>query len=199
MLPRCTCQHLAPLILVYSSAVCLPSVASAKPSAAPSPSPAPTGLYVQAELGLAVVSNREQFARATALAARAGYRYEHWGAFTVLEFNTWKSPEITGATERVSAVNFGLGASYQFLDGFARSALAFGASMRVKETSVDEEAGAIGVFADARPLGLTWQPSKSWRLGLDPLAAKLMIPVLTGIPLIEIQYMTTFHGEWDSL
>ena len=69
--------------------------------------------------------------------------------------------------------------------------------MLVKETSVDEEAGAVGVFADARPLGLRWQPWQGWRLGLAPLAAKLMIPVLTGIPLVEIQYMTAVHGDWN--
>ena len=58
-----------------------------------------------------------------------------------------------------------------------------------------DSAGGVGMFLDLRPIGIKWDVKRHFRLGLDPLSFAMVAPVLDGIPLVQIQYRTTFWME----
>jgi hypothetical protein len=50
-------------------------------------------------------------------------------------------------------------------------------------------------FLDFRPVGVRWRVGPKVTLGLEPLHFALVAPVLTGIPLLDVQYRTTVYLE----
>ncbi|WPB79610.1 hypothetical protein KYC5002_10695 [Archangium violaceum] len=126
-------------------------------------------------------------------AVRAGASSGRWGAFLHVEQNLWRGTEY-GATTVPGALNVGLGAELRFADGRIRSSATLGPSLLLFDTPLDE-AGKVGVFAELRPLGLRWAVSRHLQLGLDPLSFAVAAPVLSGIPLVRVQYRTTLSLE----
>ena len=154
--------------------------------------------YLAADLGLAVfgeAAHREYIARAFALAARGGLRWEGWGAYVQLETASWFAAEGSTSDALTGVINVGLGAEYLYADGFVRTALATGPSILVMGTELDD-VGEIGFFFELRPAGLRWAVADQVVIGLDPLVLSLTAPVLEGIPLIELEYRTTMVVEW---
>tara|TARA_B100001250_G_scaffold376292_1_gene364488 strand:- start:186 stop:713 length:528 start_codon:yes stop_codon:yes gene_type:complete len=154
--------------------------------------------YVAADLGLAIfgeAAHREYIARAFALAARGGLRWDGWGAYLQLESASWFAAEGSTGEELTGVINLGLGGEYLYADGFVRTALAAGPSMVVTGTELDD-IGQVGFFFELRPAGLRWALADRICIGLDPLVLSLTAPVLEGIPLIELEYRTTVVGEF---
>ena len=79
-----------------------------------------------------------------------------------------------------------------------RSSVAAGGTLLAVPADVDK-AGSLGAFADVRPLAFVWPLAQlpGTRIGLVPLSLTLAIPVVTGIPLVSIQYRTTIFAERD--
>ena len=46
-----------------------------------------------------------------------------------------------------------------------------------------------------RPLGYAWPLGHDLTVGVVPLSLTLSVPVLTGIPLVSIQFRTTVFAE----
>jgi hypothetical protein len=149
---------------------------------------------VRFDTGFALL-NEDKLLSAFSLGLQGGFRHGAWTALAVLELNTWSSPHIgSKLTDRVAAINFGVGGELVFAGGLARTALALGPSILVVETSVDDSAGYVGVFMDLRPVGLRFALG-GVQMGLDPIAFKVIAPALHGIPLIELQYATCIYAE----
>ncbi|MFY0572799.1 hypothetical protein ACN28E_54465 [Archangium lansingense] len=128
-------------------------------------------------------------------AVRGGVRRGSWGTFLQVEQSLWRGTEY-GAHMVPGALNLGIGSELRFANGLVRSSLALGPSLLLFDTQLDK-AGHIGVFLDARPLGLRWRLSPHFTLGLDPLSFAIVAPVLSGIPLVRVQYRTTLVMEFD--
>src|SRR5690606_30581807 len=149
-----------------------------------------------AEGGASIFNSNTGFIRSKAgnvgLAYRVGRFY--LGASTGLNF--WRAPLFrTVGYEHVGVWNAGPYAEYRMAGGRARSAWGVGASVVVDPSFVDEGPGAIGFYADMRPLGLRFPVRRFWALGLDPLSAAIRIADPRAIPLVEIQYMTWLRWE----
>jgi len=125
----------------------------------------------------------------------AGYRWNCWGLFGVLEYNSWTKME--GTRERFhSAFNLGLGGERLYFGDRARTSLAAG--LAIKHWGEDlQEAGKLGFFLDVRPAGFRFKLSNSLALVLDPLSVILEAPVLEGIPLVVFQFRSILVMEWQ--
>ena len=122
-----------------------------------------------------------------------GYRFGAWALYLRVEHNMWLA--LAGETEVVmGAVNVGVGGEYVFADGLIRSALALGPSILAFDSALDD-AGEVGLFLEVRPLGLRWAVHEHLVVGFDPLTFALVMPVLGGIPIVEVQYRTSAYLE----
>ena len=125
--------------------------------------------------------------------ARGGYRWNSWGLFLAVEHNMWVATEYHAKVVQ-GAVNVGLGGEFIYADGFVRTSVAAGPSILAYDTVLDD-AGNVGLFLEARPLGLRWTVHEYLVIGLDPLNFAVVAPVLSGIPLVYIQYRTMIYLE----
>jgi len=131
-------------------------------------------------------------------ALRLGYRWGGhgwgaWGVFLHIEHNLWLAFEYETSVEN-GVVNLGVGAEIVYAHGLVRSSVALGPSILAFDTLIDER-GEVGVFLDARPLGLRWAFGDHLALGLDPIGVALVAPVLSGIPLVQVEYRTLLYVE----
>lgn len=152
--------------------------------------------YLDAELhaGIFAEAGNDNFLRALGALARVGRRWDTFGAFVVADFSTWRSPYVEEGEERQAALNLGVGMDLLWIDGFVRSTVAAGASVLLRGTEADEP-GTTGLFLDLRPLSYRWRLADRWRLNFSPIGATILMPVLTGIPLVELQFRTALSGE----
>jgi hypothetical protein len=127
-------------------------------------------------------------------ALRAGWRPERFGVFLLVEHNMWRN-QYAGSRALESAVNIGPGVEMVVREGFVRASLAAGVSVLTKDNPIDD-AGSAGVFFDLRAAGFRWALGERWAILLDPLAFEAMMPVLTGIPMVEFRYRTVLGVEF---
>lgn len=172
----------------------------AREGAAQSSSPATAGFYGQGEGSLSPLARAEtsgtrlRVARSQGMAVRSGYRWGDYSLFGSLEANSWRSPRLEGDDDFAMALNLGVGAERLSYQGFVRTSIALGPSMLVIPTDMDE-GGETGFFVDLRPLGLRWRLLANLVVGLDPLSFSLLVPVLSRVPLVEVQYRTSIYCE----
>ena len=134
--------------------------------------------------------------RAQALGVGVDRRVERLHLFLRAEANAWRDHRDDGSNDFVMTLDLGVGARFDYAGGRLRSSIAAGATLLAVPGDFDE-AGAVGVFFDIRPVAYAWPVSPGVRLGLVPLSLTLALPVLTGIPLVSIQYRTTVFAERD--
>lgn len=126
---------------------------------------------------------------------RGGIRNDRWGLFIHVENDVWGGTNYDAGLVP-GVVNVGLGGEHRFADGLIRTAVTFGTSTLVFDTVLDK-AGSSGLFLDVRPLGIRWQIAKSkFTFGIDPIGLTFMMPVLSGLPLVRIQFRTSFMLEF---
>ena len=164
---------------------------------------APAGRWSwQADLGGTLVSRSSTSSSAVALgrAQAVGFgvdrRLDRLHLFARGEANAWRDRRDDGSGDFALIFDLGLGARLDHGAGRLRSSVAAGATLLAVPTDVDE-AGTFGAFVDVRPLAYVWPVGDGTRVGLVPLSLTLALPVLTGIPLISIQYRTTIFLERD--
>jgi hypothetical protein len=163
---------------------------------------APGRWSAQADVGGTLVSRSSTsstsltLARAEAIGVGVDRRFDSVHLFGRAEGNAWRDRRDDGTYDFVLIFNLGLGARIDYGAGRLRSSIAGGATLLAIPTDVDQ-AGRVGVFVDVRPLGYAWPLGQGTRLGVVPLSLTLAVPVLTGIPLVSIQYRTTVFAECD--
>jgi hypothetical protein len=158
------------------------------------------GYFVQGEGNVSIIAQSASsdspgtFFRAFGFSGKGGHRWRDKAVFVTLEGAFWRSPLVEGGSELVMATNLGVGGEILSAGGMLRTSLAFGPSILTIPPKVDE-AGKVGIFLDFRPIGGRFRLSPALVLGVDPLSFHLSVPVLTGIPLIEIEYRTSVYVE----
>ena len=154
--------------------------------------------FVSADLGLSILGetgHREQLARSYALGIRGGMRWGDWGVFGHIEPAYWLVSKTAGGQELQGAVNMGIGGEVLSAQGLVRTALSVGPSFLIDAGELDQ-AGSMGFYFELRPAGLRWEIAQRLVLGLDPIVLSIMVPVLEGIPLIELEYRTAIGVEY---
>jgi hypothetical protein len=162
----------------------------------------PSDWSMQADLGATLASRSSTsstslaLARAQALGLAVDRGFGQLHLFARGEANAWRDRRDDGTDDFVLAFDLGVGARLDYGGGRLRSSLAAGATLLAIPGDIDT-AGTIGAFVDVRPLAFAWRLGPGVRLGVVPLSLTLAVPVLTGIPLVSIQYRTTVFAERD--
>jgi hypothetical protein len=121
-----------------------------------------------------------------------------WGAvdlFAQGEANYWSDVRSDNTHDSALAVDLGLGGAVSYAHHLLRTSLAVGTSILAVPTDVDQ-AGSVGVYVDLRPVGYRWALDRAWAIGIQPLSLTVALPVLTGIPLVEIQFRSSLALEY---
>ena len=153
-----------------------------------------SGIASSFELGFEAGGALSAPAFNTALVASYGEASVRY--FGKLEWNPWLMPQSSTDRFRAGALNIGLGAEYRFLNDRVRTGMALGVSRLMFQTALDEK-GSKGVFLELIPLGIRWPLEGDWTIRFDPVSISVVAPVLSGIPLILLQYRHTAAVEWS--
>ena len=139
------------------------------------------------------IAERSMAAGTFGYGARGGYRWNDWGLLLAVEHNMWIATEYDTNVVQ-GAVNIGVGGDFVYGGGLVRTSLAIGPSILAYDTILDD-AGSVGFYLDARPVGLRWAVHEVLVIGLDPINFAVVAPVLDKIPLVYIQYRTFVYLE----
>jgi hypothetical protein len=156
---------------------------------------------LQADLGVTLVqppvtsSAGWRVANSSMAGVTCGYRWRALDAFLRAEIDHWSDAREDGSRDQVLALNAGPGAAFTYAGGRVRSSLAGGLSVLLEPTDIDR-AGSTGVFVDLRPITLRWPVAARTWIGVTPLSLTVMMPVLTGIPLVQLEYRTSIQAEF---
>lgn len=154
------------------------------------------GWYISVGIHLSFLSdvrNRSNILPTFGYSVDVGHRWSDKAFFVHIEQNLWMSTELR---RKVSpgALSIAPGFDVIYGDGFVHTSIAIGPSILLRSTPLDE-AGSVGGFLELRPVGLRWKASPNVALQLDPLSFAIVAPVLGGIPLIQLEYRSSFTTE----
>lgn len=161
----------------------------------PTQARADDGVFAAAELGVSYLtewSSGRVGPGTAATGVRAGYRWDHWDVFAVVDQELWFDPELGGAVDPI--LNVGAGVGLRHIDGHVRSSIRAGTSTLLFDTRLTES-GQIGAFVEVRPAGFRLPFADDWTVELHPLGFVLTSPVLTRIPLFKASYRTSLAVE----
>jgi hypothetical protein len=187
--------------LALALAMLAPDARADEDTAAGASDPRRTPWFLSAQAGTVVLGRSAntttgwRLGRTFAAGVGAGRRWGCFDAFAEGEANGWSSTRPDGSHDHALAVDLGVGAGVSYAGSFLRSTLAAGVSILGIPTDVDR-AGSTGIYVDVRPVGYRWPVARAWVLGVQPLSLTFAMPVLTGIPLIEVQFRTSLSVEY---
>lgn len=185
---------LASMPLRYASAE--PEPSAPEESAPQSSRLQPREAFVRLELHYSILTelaDRSDLVPAFGYALKGGYRWGFVGAFLQFEQDFWVGTEFDVRVTQ-GAYNIAVGVDFTYFEGRAHTSIAFGPSILAFDTPLDSR-GSVGWFFDLRPIGLQWDVHRFVRLGLDPISFAIVAPSLDGIPLVQVEYRTTFYLE----
>lgn len=148
------------------------------------------GWLFQVEHGQSLVSEEAgepKLLRGFSLAGRAHYQAGRWGIGFANEYNLFRVRDVSGKWDALAAGHYGLDLSVLSADGYVRSALSGGLAVLLEGTDIDEP-GAIGFYADARPMVIRMKVGRELLLAAAPISALISVPDPRGIPLVDIQF-----------
>lgn len=150
------------------------------------------GFEIHASL-LSDVRNRSNVLPSFGYGFRAGHRWSDHGVFLKLEHNLWARTESQRGWAP-GAFNVGVGYDVIYADGHVHTSVALGPSVLLFDTELDE-APRVGLFVDLIPVGLRYKAHDQVAIVFNPATVALVAPVLTGIPLVHLQYRTSGDVE----
>ena len=156
----------------------------------------PREAFVRLELHYSILTelaDRSDLVPAFGYGFKGGYRWGFVGAFLQFEQDFWIATEFDVRVTQ-GAYNIAVGVDFTYFEGRAHSSIAFGPSILAFDTPLDNR-GSVGWFLDLRPIGVQWDVHRFVRLGLDPLSFAIVAPSLDGVPLVQVEYRTTFYLE----
>jgi len=129
------------------------------------------------------------FGYALSVTARVG---DDWLVGAKVEHDVWSTFELEGGLD-LGALSIAMVVAKLHLDGRVRTTVSAGPSVLLFDTGLDRR-GNVGLYLELRPLGVRWSRPRA-TVVLDPLTFAVVAPVLTNIPLVQIQYRTVLQIE----
>lgn len=129
------------------------------------------------------------FGYALGVTARVG---RDWLVGAKIEHDLWSTFELEGGID-LGALSIAMVVAKLHLDGRVRTTLSAGPSVLLFDTGLDRR-GNVGLYLELRPVGVRWSRPRA-TVVLDPLTFAVVAPVLTNIPLVQIQYRTVLQIE----
>ena len=154
------------------------------------------GWYVTISIHLSFLSdvkNRSNVLPTFGYGVDVGHRWNDKAFFVHIEHNLWVRTELRKGIA-LGALSIAPGFDVIYGDGFVHTSVALGPSILLFDTPLDD-AGSVGAFFELKPVGLRWKGNDHVALQLDPLSFAVVAPVLGGIPLIQLEYRTSFTTE----
>ena len=125
-----------------------------------------------------------------------GVRLEEYGLLGKVDWNPWLNTQQLKDTFQAGVLNLGVGGEYRFFGDRCRTSLFVGTSTLLFETALDAK-GTTGFFLEYTPVSVRWPLGDRLTLRADPASIHLIVPVLSGIPLISFQYRHGVAIEWS--
>lgn len=137
--------------------------------------------------------------------ASAGHRWGPTGLLLHLETTWWGEALLaepggedvfTGVAQ--GALALGVGVERLYADRGMRFMLSAGPTLMLRNTLIDS-AGTVGIWGEIRPAGIRVSLPAKRTMVIDVLSFALLLPDLSGIPLLLLQFRTTVSVEFDGL
>ena len=112
-----------------------------------------------------------------------------------IEWNPWITFQDLNGLWNTGVLNIGLGWEKQYFQSRCRSALFIGTSTLLFDTALDPT-GSTGFFLEFSLVSLRFPINKDLTLRVDTADIHIGAPVLSGIPLIVMQYRHGIALEW---
>ena len=112
-----------------------------------------------------------------------------------IEWNPWITLQDLNGLWNTGVLNVGLGWERQYFDDRCRSAFFVGSTTLLFDTALDST-GSTGVFFEFSPVSLRFPIDRTLTIRIDPGDIHISAPVLSGIPLITLQYRHGIALEW---
>lgn len=117
-----------------------------------------------------------------------------WSFLLEVDWNPWFAIGAPDPAEG-GVLNIGVGAEHIFADGLLRTAAFVGSSTLLFDTALDQ-GGTTGLFVEVVPLSVRIPLVQDlMTLRVDPISAHLIVPVLTGIPLVRYEFRHALSVE----
>jgi hypothetical protein len=161
--------------------------------AAPEP---PRGFFAALEGHVSLLSDapeRSFIDATTGYGVRGGYRFGRWGLVGQVERNYWLPTELSHELV-AGALDIGAGAEWLVVNDRVRLSAVAGPSILWFDATFDRK-GTVGFFADLRPAGLRWRPSRRLAVAFDPLSLAIVAPVLGSPSIVQLEYRTLLGLE----
>ena len=129
------------------------------------------------------------------LGIEGGMRMGSWGFLSKADWNPWFNSQDFKGGVQPGVLNIGVGGEYLYFNERCRTAVFVGPSILLFNTALDDR-GSVGFFVDIIAVSLRWPVSESIAIRVDPATMHLVVPVVTGIPLVSFQYRHTVGVEW---
>ena len=130
------------------------------------------------------------------LGIEGGLRLEEYGILGKVDLNPWFNSQDLKGSLKPGVLNVGVGGEYRYFNERCRSAVFVGPSILLFDTALDTK-GTTGFFLDIITVSLRWPLGDAITMRFDPATVHLVVPVLSGIPLISLQYRHTVAVEWS--
>jgi hypothetical protein len=156
----------------------------------------PRAFFAEAEGHVSLLSDAPErsYLNATlGYGLRGGYRFGRWGLLGQVERNYWLPTELSHDLVG-GALNIGVGAEWLAFDGRVRLSATAGPSILWFDATFDHK-GTTGLFADLRPAGLRWRPTRRLCVAFDPLSLAIVAPVLGSPGIVQLEYRTLLGVE----
>ena len=134
--------------------------------------------------------------RSISTGLEGGMRYGNFGLLAKVDWNPWLNTQQLKDRVQAGVLNLGVGGEYRFFGDRCRTSLFVGTSTLLFETALDSR-GTTGFFLDYTPVSVRWPLGEAMTLRADPASIHLIVPVLSGIPLISFQYRHGLAVEWS--
>ena len=112
-----------------------------------------------------------------------------------IEWNPWITLQDLNGLWNTGVLNIGVGWEKQYFDSRCRSAILVGSTTLLFDTALDS-AGSTGFFLELSPVSLRFPIDETLTVRVDPGDIQIGAPVLSGIPLITMQYRHGVALEW---
>ena len=112
-----------------------------------------------------------------------------------IEWNPWITLQDLNGMWNTGVLNIGVGWEKRYFDARCRSAVLIGSTTLLFDTALDS-AGSTGFFLELSPVSLRFPLDEALTLRVDPGNIQIASPVLSGIPLITMQYRHGVALEW---
>ncbi len=194
----------APSAWTARVAAALIVLAVAAPTSARADEPDPHRWFVDVQVHSTFISallDEEPVQMSYGVSGRVARRNSRVGWYLSLDNTWWPSLQLDTGSEEVfdgslqGIIALTAGIEHPYFDERMRFLFDAGVSVMLRNTRLDDR-GRVGTLVNFRPVGIRIPFPQRRALIIDPLSFTMLLPDLTGIPLLIFQFRTVVTVEF---